>query len=66
MFYQRIKTTWSALKIKVAEQSVKDVLVVTHGGVIEAILCMENGIAFSNKEKHFSVPYAKLIPIGRK
>lgn len=38
-------------------------MIVTHQGVIEVILCVENSIAFSNKTKHFSVPNAQLIPI---
>lgn len=41
-------------------------MIVTHQGIIEVILCVENNIDFSNKEKHFSVPNAKLIPIESK
>lgn len=63
MFYTRIQTAWSALKKKQSEQGGGDMLLVTHGGVIEAILCMENGIAFSNKTKRFRTPHAKLIAV---
>ena len=63
MFYNRVKTTWIELKNKILEQPTKSTLIVTHQGVIEVILCIENNIVFSNKEKHFSVPNAKLIPI---
>lgn len=63
MFYDRIKTAWSELKSRKSERAAGDALLVTHGGVIEAILCMENNLAFSNKTKHFSAPNAKLIPI---
>lgn len=63
MFYRRIKAAWLDLKSRRLKQTAKDALLVTHGGVIEAILCIENGIAFSNKTKHFSAPYAQLIPI---
>lgn len=62
MFCDRIKTAWSELKSR-RSKAAGDALLVTHGGVIEAILCMENNIAFSNKTKHFSAPHAKLIPI---
>ena len=62
-FYNRVKTTWIELKNKILEQPTKSTLIVTHQGVIEVILCIENNIVFSNKEKHFSVPNAKLIPI---
>lgn len=63
IFFDRIKSAWSELINKKLRQTTKDALLVTHGGVIEAILCIENGFAFSNKTKHFSVPYAKLIPV---
>lgn len=63
MFYNRIKTIWSELKNKILKQPSKSALIVTHQGVIEVILCIENSIIFSNKIKHFSVPYAQLIPI---
>lgn len=63
MFYNRVQTKWLELKNKILKQASKSALIVTHQGVIEAILCMENGIVFSNKRKHFSVPNAQLIPI---
>ena len=63
MFYDRVKTTWSELKNKILEQPTESTLIVTHQGVIDIILCIENNIVFSNKEVHFSVPNAKLIPI---
>ena len=63
MFYDRVKTTWLELKDKILEQPARNVLIVTHQGVIEAILCMENDIEFSNQERHFSVPNARLIPV---
>ena len=44
-------------------QSSEDVLLVTHGGVMEVILCIENGIEFSNKIRRFSTPNAKAIAI---
>lgn len=64
MFYERVKAAWLALKRgSFAQQMGKDALLVTHGGVMEAILCTEHDIVFSNKAKHFSAPSAKLIPI---
>ena len=62
MFYHRVKAAWLELKDKLKRAS-KDTLVVTHGGVIEVILCIENGIAYSNKVRRFSTPNAQLIPI---
>ena len=66
MFYHRVKAAWLKLKSRLLKQAAEDTLLVTHGGVIEAILCVENGIAFSNKTKHFSAPNAALIPIELK
>lgn len=63
MFYNCVKTTWLELKNRILKQSSKNSMIVTHQGVIEVILCVENSIAFSNKAKHFSVPNAQLIPI---
>lgn len=63
MFYHRVKTTWAELKNRKVRESTKDALLITHGGVIEAILCIENNIAFSNKARHFSAPNAQLIPV---
>ena len=66
MFYHRVKAAWLDLKSRRLKGTAKDALLVTHGGVIEAILCIENGVAFSNRTKHFSAPHAKLIPIELK
>lgn len=62
MFYDRIRKAWIQLKNIVLED-MADVLLVTHGGVMEVILCIENGIEFTNKKKHFSTPSATLIPV---
>lgn len=62
-FFHRIQTTWAQFKNDVLAQARKNVLLVSHGGVMEAILCMEHGIEFTNKLRHFSTPNAELIPI---
>lgn len=63
LFYNRVNAAWINLKLEIQEKSLDNVMLVTHGGVIEVILCIENGIEFSNKEKHFSTPAATLLPI---
>lgn len=63
MFYTRIQTAWSELKNKQLERGGGDALLVTHGGVIEAILCIESKITFSNKAKRFFTPHASLVPV---
>ena len=36
-------------------------LLVTHGGVIDVILCIENGNAYTNKCVHYRVDHAGII-----
>ena len=66
MFYNRVKGTWTALKNRILEQPTNSTLIVSNQGVIEVILCIENNIDFSNKERHFPIPNAQLIPIDVK
>ena len=63
LFFDRVKTAWLAFKSEACRHPEENWLLVTHGGVIEAILCIENNVKFSNKQKHFSTPNAKLIPV---
>ena len=63
MFYHRVKAAWTEFKNRRLQEPSKDALLVTHGGVIEVILCIENNIAFSNKKKHFSALSAELIEV---
>lgn len=42
-FFRRIQTAWADFKSNIGQTCDKDVLLVTHGGVIEVILCIENG-----------------------
>lgn len=61
-FYQRICNAWQALKTDMA--TCKNVMLVTHGGVINVILHIEKGLVFSNKGNAFPVPNATLIEVG--
>ena len=62
-FFERIQMAWDAFKNDRLKQDNADVMLVTHAGVIEAILCIENGLEFSNQEKYFRIPHAALIPV---
>ena len=62
-FFLRVQSAWSELKTELAERPEETVLLVTHGGVIETILCIEHGIPLTNKRRYFSTPNAELIPI---
>lgn len=59
-FFRRIKSAWYSFKKKVGS---RNVLLVTHGGVINIILCLENGIFYTNKELHFKINDAEIIQI---
>ena len=59
-FFLRIQNAWYEFK----EQTGRDnVLLVSHGGVMNIILCLEKGIAYTNKETHFQIKDAEIVPI---
>ena len=60
-FCERIKAAWLALKYSAQDQTV---LLVTHGGVINLILCIENNVPYTNRELHFPVQAAEIISIS--
>lgn len=62
-FYRRVQEAWRTFKEDALRHPSEDIILVTHGGVIEAILCMENGIEYTNMQRHFAAPNATLIPI---
>ncbi len=59
-FYHRIENAWYTFKEQIGD---KNVLLVSHGGVINIILCLENGIPYTNKETHFQIKDAEIIRI---
>ena len=61
-FYQRIKTSWTQFSHEVIELN-QNVLLVTHGGVINVIFSLIDGLPYSNKSKTAPIPHATLIPI---
>ena len=61
-FYTRIRDAWYAFKKQI--QSVGgDVILVTHGGVINVIRCIESGIQYSNKSNPFPTSNAETVEI---
>lgn len=58
IFYQRIKTAWYEFKNKVHGRTV---LLVSHGGVMNVILCLENNVAYTNKETRYKICDAEII-----
>ena len=63
-FYKRVEEGWEKFKEEVKATGAKNVVLVTHGGVIEAILCKEKYIKYSNKTKNFAIGAGKMISIG--
>ena len=61
-FFNRVRKAWLDLKNSLKGRE-EDVLLVTHGGVLEAILCIEQGLPFTNQKKHFQTPCATLFSV---
>ena len=61
-FYERISTAWDAFQKMVLEQNA-NVLLVTHGGVINVILSAVNGENYSNKTSIRKIRNAELITL---
>ena len=61
-FYNRISEAWLQFKEEIANMNY-DVALVTHGGVIHVIQCIERNIKYTNKEKQFPIGYAQMIAV---
>ncbi len=59
-FFHRIKNAWREFKAQVGKDNV---LLVSHGGVMNIILCLENGIIYTNKETHFRIKDAEIVEL---
>lgn len=59
-FFQRIQNAWYEFKKQAGKSNV---LLVSHGGVMNIILCLENGIPYTNKETHFQIKDAEIVQI---
>lgn len=60
LFYKRIKTAWCEFKEKVHG---KTVLLVSHGGVMNIILSLENNEPYTNKETMHKIRDAEVMAI---
>ncbi len=61
-FFDRICRSWWDFKDRVRKGNA-DVLLVTHGGVIQVILCLENGKTYSNKQPLYRIGNAEIVAI---
>ena len=59
-FFHRIRSAWYKFKKQVEK---RNILLVSHGGVMNIILCLENGIPYTNKETHFQIKDAEIVTI---
>jgi len=62
MFYERIKTAWELFSDAIVSEN-KNVILVTHSGVIDVIYLLIDDKPFSNKSKKDRISYATLIPL---
>lgn len=58
-FYKRIGQAWSDLKDRLVNYD-KNVLIVTHGGVINIIKCIVDGVEYSNKQSFKGIPCGRI------
>lgn len=61
-FYLRVANGWRSFRNTV-QCSDHNVILVTHGGVINVIQCIEHGIAYSNQSNPFPAGNAEMICI---
>ena len=60
-FFHRIQRAWYEFKRHVENRTV---LLVSHGGVMNIILCLENGIPYTNQKAHFRIKDAEIVQIN--
>ena len=60
LFFNRISSAWNEFKKKARELN-GNVILVTHGGVINVIWHIENNIPYSNGSKAFSIEHTGII-----
>ena len=61
-FFERVCKAWFEFKKEIAGLPY-DVVLVTHGGVINVIQCVEHGVDYTNKRNQFPVVYAHMVLI---
>ena len=61
-FYQRVESAWESFSQQIAQQN-KNVMLVTHQGVINVLCAVVGGTIYSNKAKMKPIEHAAIIPL---
>ena len=61
-FFNRINHAWHSFKEDIRKLD-HNVILITHGGVIRVIQCIESRISFSNKDHFPSIGHAEILAI---
>ena len=61
-FFERISCAWLEFKATV-KSFPYNVMLVTHGGVMNVIQCLEHGVPYSNKANLYPTGYAEMVAI---
>lgn len=59
-FYNRITNAWHRFKEEL-QNADHNVILVTHGGVINVIRCIENGVSYTNKKHPYTIGNGEMI-----
>ena len=62
-FFCRIEKAWREFKANVKNDKV---LLISHGGVMDVILCIENGAAYTNKRTTYKIECAGIVSFEEK
>lgn len=62
-FYDRVRIAWESFCQMILAKN-ENVMLVTHGGVIQVILSLVEGRTYSNKEKQRNIPHASVIALS--
>ena len=60
MFFKRVEKAWRDFKADVGNRTV---LLVSHSGVMEAVLRIENGVQYTNRKRQYEITEAEILCI---
>lgn len=59
-FFNRVRNAWRSFKQSEGTKP-GNTLLVTHGGVIDVILCLENGRPYTNRQVTYRIAHAEIV-----